>query len=214
MSMALSSMQCRGLQPFKASMAPRASTRSTKLLCRAEVSHTEPGTTRRQSLGLLLSLPVLLSGSVANAVELGDFRKVKESLDSLDQARSDTEDYKNRFSMQGGSSNLTIDEHKSRAKESFARLQTDVKKAIDSKSYLKVSADLRHQLGTLSFDLNKVAQATGDKATRKQSQQVQKAVKDALAELDFAARKKNDNSLQQAYAEAVQAVGTAISSLG
>jgi len=29
-----------------------------------------------------------------------------DALDSLDQARSDTEDYKNRFSMQGGQSNL------------------------------------------------------------------------------------------------------------
>lgn len=46
-----------------------------------------------------------------------------EALDSLDQARSDTEPYKNRFSMQGGSSNLSLDEHKSRVRESFARLQ-------------------------------------------------------------------------------------------
>jgi hypothetical protein len=46
-----------------------------------------------------------------------------DALDSLDQARSDTEDYKNRFSMQGGQSNLSLEEHKSRAKESFARLQ-------------------------------------------------------------------------------------------
>lgn len=36
---------------------------------------------------------------------------------------------------------------------------------------------------TCSFDLSKVAQATGDKATLKQSQQLQKAVKDALADV-------------------------------
>ncbi len=46
-----------------------------------------------------------------------------DALDSLDQARSDTEAYRNRFSMQGGQSNLSLDEHKARAKESFARLQ-------------------------------------------------------------------------------------------
>lgn len=46
-----------------------------------------------------------------------------EALDSLDQARSDTEAYRNRFSMQGGSSNLTLEQHKARARESFARLQ-------------------------------------------------------------------------------------------
>lgn len=50
-----------------------------------------------------------------------------DALDSLDQARSDTEAYRNRFSMQGGSSNLSVDEHKSRAKESFARLQVMLK---------------------------------------------------------------------------------------
>ena len=46
-----------------------------------------------------------------------------DALDSLDQARSDTENYRNRFSMQGGSSNLSLEDHKARAKESFARLQ-------------------------------------------------------------------------------------------
>ena len=54
---------------------------------------------------------------------LFEFLTRAEALDSLDQARSDTEPYKNRFSMQGGSSNLSLDEHKSRARESFARLQ-------------------------------------------------------------------------------------------
>ena len=48
---------------------------------------------------------------------------VAGALDSLDQARSDTENYRNRFSMQGGSANLSVDEHKTRAKESFQRLQ-------------------------------------------------------------------------------------------
>ena len=45
-------------------------------------------------------------------------------LDSLDQARADDEDYSKRFSFQnGGGDNLSIDEHKARAKESFKRLQ-------------------------------------------------------------------------------------------
>ncbi|DBA88101.1 TPA: hypothetical protein ACH3X2_005099 [Trebouxia sp. C0005] len=213
--MALVSKHCRIATPISSTVTvtPRACTRSSKLLCRAALQQAPKHTTRRESLGFLLALPLLVSTQTAQAVDLGDFRRAKDALDSLDQARSDTEDYKNRFSMQGGQSNLSLEEHKSRAKESFARLQSDVKKAVDAKAYPRVSADIRHQLGTLSFDLKKVAQAQGDKASRKQFQQLQKAAMDSLAELDFSARKKNDSKLQEAYALAVQAVGDVVAKL-
>lgn len=212
--MALVSKHCRISTPISSTLTPRACTRSSGLLCRAALQPEPKHATRRESLGFLLALPLLVSTQTAQAVDLGDFRRAKDALDSLDQARSDTEDYKNRFSMQGGQSNLSLEEHKARAKESFSRLQSDVKKAVDAKAYPRVSADLRHHIGTLSFDLNKVAQAQGDKSSRKQFQQLQKAAMDSLAELDFSARKKNNSKLQEAYAMAVKAVGDVVSNLG
>ena len=71
------SMQCRSLPAVNRTMAPRASVQRNRLLCRAAVECAEGGATRRQSLGLLLALPVFFTGNVANAVELGDARKVK-----------------------------------------------------------------------------------------------------------------------------------------
>lgn len=163
----------------------------------------------------MIALPLLASTGAAQAVDLGDFRKVKQNLDSLDQARADDEDYSKRFSFQNGQGdNLSIEDHKKRAKESFDRLQKDVKIAIDDKAYPRVSADIRHQLGTLRFDLKRVASAQVDKTARKQALQVQKAAFDSLADLDFAARKKSDSKLQETFAETVKRFGDVISSLG
>jgi len=158
---------------------------------------------------------MMLSMKPAQAVDLGDFRKFKAGLDSLDQARADDEDYSKRFSFQnGGGDNLSIDEHKARAKESFKRLQSDVKTAIDDKAYPRVSADIRHQLGTLRFDLTRVASAQSDKTVRKTALKLQKTAFDSLAELDFAARKKSDSKLQETFEETVKRFGDVMSSLG
>ena len=73
--MSFASMQCSTV-PLNRTMAPRAPAQRNRLLCRAAVQPTE-GATRRQSLGLLLALPVLFTGNTANALEFGDARKVK-----------------------------------------------------------------------------------------------------------------------------------------
>ncbi|KAL3136794.1 hypothetical protein ABBQ38_005507 [Trebouxia sp. C0009 RCD-2024] len=209
--MSLTSKQCRVLTPV-AAVRPKPRACSARVHCNAAMQPVQH-TSRREALGLILALPLLAAGRSAQAADITDSRQHKEALDSLDQARSDTEAYGNRFSMQGGSANLSLEEHKARVRESFARLQSDVKEAIDAKAYPRVQADLRHQLGTLSFDLNKIAQAQGDKAARKQSAQLQRAAMDSLAQLDYSARRKNDVKLQEAYSEAVKAVGDAVSSL-
>ena len=41
------------------------------------------------------------------------------------------------------------EEHAKRARESLDRLQRDIKASVDRKSWPRVSADLRHQMGTL-----------------------------------------------------------------
>ena len=41
------------------------------------------------------------------------------------------------------------EEHAKRARESLDRLQHDIKASVDRKSWPRVTADLRHQMGTL-----------------------------------------------------------------
>ena len=75
--MALISKQCRVFQPVSPAVTPRARACSRQVLCKAALQFTPQDATRRESLGLLLALPLLFSGQSAQAVDLGDFRKVK-----------------------------------------------------------------------------------------------------------------------------------------
>ncbi len=75
--MALTSKQCRVVLPISPAVTPRARTCNNRLVCKAALQPVQNGATRRESLGLLLALPLLLSGQTAQAADLGDFRKVK-----------------------------------------------------------------------------------------------------------------------------------------
>lgn len=80
--MALASKQCSVLRSVNLARKPPAlvvpaALRRSRLSCRASMQPAETGSTRRQTLGLLLSLPLLLTGDVARAVQLDDFRKAK-----------------------------------------------------------------------------------------------------------------------------------------
>ena len=77
--MALTSKHCRILTPISSTVTvtPRACARSSKLLCRAALQPAPKHTTRRESLGFLLALPLLVSTETAQAVDIGDFRGVK-----------------------------------------------------------------------------------------------------------------------------------------
>ena len=75
--MALASKQCRVFTSSSPIVTPRARASSNKLLCRAAMQPADIGATRRESLGFLLALPLLLSSQTAQAADLGDFRKVK-----------------------------------------------------------------------------------------------------------------------------------------
>ena len=77
--MTLVSKQCRVFTTSSSVVTPRARANSNKLLCRAAMQPAEVGATRRESLGLLLALPLLLSSQTAQAADLGDFRKAKGS---------------------------------------------------------------------------------------------------------------------------------------
>ena len=73
-TMALSSKQCRTIVPVSPVVTSRA--RTCRVLCRA--AQQSPQTpSRRESLGLLLSLPLLACGQSAVAAELADSRKFK-----------------------------------------------------------------------------------------------------------------------------------------
>lgn len=67
---------------------------------------------------------------------------------SIDQARDNEEDQRNRFAFQNVNK-LSAADHKRRVQESLNRLQTDIKQSVDAGRWSAVQQDIRHQMGTL-----------------------------------------------------------------
>ena len=86
--MAIVSKHCRISTPISSTLTPRACTRSSGLLCRAALQPEPKHATRRESLGFLLALPLLVSTQTAQAVDLGDFRRAKGVVCRMKRHRS------------------------------------------------------------------------------------------------------------------------------
>ena len=75
-AMALSSQQLTVTAPVSPVVKLRARASNSRFICNAARQPAQSAS-RRESLGLLLALPLLASGQQAHAAELTDFRKVK-----------------------------------------------------------------------------------------------------------------------------------------
>ena len=100
-----------------------------------------------------------------------------------------------------------------RVQDSLRRLTADLKPSIDKQAWSKVEADLRHQLGTLRFDLDALA-ATKDKASRKEAMALQDSVMRSLEELDLATRNRNKEASLRSLTAATDQLATLIKMLG
>lgn len=183
--------------------APRA------LVVRADASSPS----RRAILKLVTIAAPAAFVAPALALDITDDRPVgiADLQRSLDQARDDKEDQRLRFSYQNVNK-LTLDDHKKRVRESLARLQSDIKPSVEAGRWSLVQQDLRHQMGTLRWDLDQLT-ASLDKQSRKQAQKLQDDAMRALEDVDYWARRKDQKKLSDAYASAVSNLGNVVSFL-
>eukprot|EP00891_Asterochloris_glomerata_P008468 jgi/Astpho2/8468/Aster-08367 len=178
--------------------------------CKAEAS-VPPSRRQLLSAGAAGAASLLLTRQKAVALELFDHTQYKPSLDRLDQSRDDAANYKQaRYFMQELNL-LGPEEHAKRARESLDRLQRDIKASVDRKSWPRVTADLRHQMGTLRYDLDKLI-AAKDKSARKEASKLEEAAMQALSDLDQSAR-YNGKGASENYEAAVKALSDVVSFL-
>jgi len=144
-------------------------------------------------------------------MDLHDHRDAKETIDRHDHARDPDVDIRDRFFHD--TTRLTPEAHLQRASESIKRLETDIKASVDKSQWPRVQADLRHQLGTLRYDLQMLINNKTDKAARQQGNKLQDKVFDALSELDLYAR-KGDARAADSLQTAVGALNEVMSFLG
>jgi hypothetical protein len=144
-------------------------------------------------------------------MDLYNHRHAKETSDRLDHARDSDVDIRDRFFHD--TTRLTPEAHLQRASESIKRLETDIRTAVDKNQWPRVQADLRHQLGTLRYDLQMLINNKTDKAAREEGDKLQNKVFDALSELDLYAR-KGDARAADSLQTAVGALNDVMSFLG
>lgn len=171
-----------------------------------------PDASRRNMLLATVAAPLLFASSRADAIQIFDDRKTKSFMESIDQARDSDEDQYKRFSYRN-LNGISADEHKRRVQDSLRRLTSDLKPSIDKQYWPKVEADLRHQLGTLRFDLDALA-ASKDKAARREAQALQDSVMRSLEELDLATRNRNKEASLRSLTAATDQLSTLIKMLG
>lgn len=177
-----------------------------------------------------VAAPLLLVSARADAISITDARPTgaKQLIDSIDQARDSDEDQYNRFSFRN-LNGISAEEHKyattsnnpgdtsphhrRRVQDSLRRLTSDLKPSIDKQYWSKVEADLRHQLGTLRFDLDALA-ASKDRAARREAQALQDAVMRSLEELDLATRNRNQEASLRSLTAATDQLASLIKMLG
>lgn len=186
-----------------------ASCRQDRLAVRAV-----PDANRRKMLLATVAAPLMFTASKAGAIAIVDDRKTKSFIDSIDQARDPEEDQYNRFSFRNPEG-MNAEEHKRRVQDSLRRLTADLKPSIDKQvpNWSKVEADLRHQLGTLRFDLDALT-ASKDKVARREAMALQNSVMRSLEELDLATRNRNKEASLRSLTAATDQLSTLIKMLG
>jgi len=165
-------------------------------------THNETTSTRRQMFGLLGGAAFLGVARNANAGAIDLIDDKTKGLDFKnnisDQARNYDIDNKVRRGLEQASSDkaFTI----KRVNESKDRLEKDVLTYVSAASWYAAKQELRRQLGTMSFDMNTLVAASGDK---QKGAALKKDFFTSVDSLDFAIRKKDKDAALKYQAESL-----------
>ncbi|KAI8107329.1 hypothetical protein M9434_001971 [Picochlorum sp. BPE23] len=190
-----------------ASAQPRATNKArAAVVARAEDS-------RRAVLGgLVLGGLAAISAPAANAVDIIDDRKAKaKGFDIIYEARDLDLPQGQRDGLYQARGDIELT--KKRIAESKGRIEGKLAGYIEKKYWTEAREELRRQVGTLSFDINTLA-AQLPKADRKAAEELKKAFKTEVSALDFAIRKKNQDSATKELADMQSALASVLSKVG
>jgi photosystem II oxygen-evolving enhancer protein 3 len=154
------------------------------------------GESRRAVLGGLLASAVAAVAPKAalalTPVDLFDDRSVRDrGFDLIYEARDLDlpQNVREGFTQ----ARASLDETKKRVKESEARIDADLDVFIQKSYWTEAREQLRRQVGTLRFDLNTLA-STKEKEAKKAALGLRKEFIQAVEDLDFALREKDQAS--------------------
>jgi photosystem II oxygen-evolving enhancer protein 3 len=151
---------------------------------------------RREVLaGFVAAGAALLAAPKAQAVspvDLFDDRKARQTgFDIIYEARDLDLPQSKRDGLDQARQNL--DQTIKRVKESESRIDSAIKPSVDKADWTEAREELRRQVGTLRFDLNTLA-STKPKEAKKEALALRKDFIRAVEDLDFALRKKDQDS--------------------
>lgn len=151
---------------------------------------------RREVLaGFVAAGAALLAAPKAQAVspvDLFDDRKARDTgFDIIYEARDLDLPQSKRDGLDQARQNL--DQTIKRVKESESRIDSAIKPSVDKAYWTEAREELRRQVGTLRFDLNTLA-STKPKEAKKEALAARKEFIRAVEDLDFALRKKDQDS--------------------
>ncbi|KAG2431604.1 hypothetical protein HYH02_013297 [Chlamydomonas schloesseri] len=179
-------------------LASKVATRPAVASRRGAVVVRASGESRRAVLGGLLAsavavvAPKAAFAAGATPVDLFDDRKARDTgFDLIYEARDlDLPQNVREGFTQARSS---LEETKKRVKESEARIDADLEAFIKKSYWTEAREQLRRQVGTLRFDLNTLA-STKEKEAKKAALGLRKEFIQAVEDLDFALREKDQAS--------------------
>ncbi|PNW79927.1 hypothetical protein CHLRE_08g372450v5 [Chlamydomonas reinhardtii] len=177
-------------------LASKVATRPAVASRRGAVVVRASGESRRAVLGGLLASAVAAVAPKAalalTPVDLFDDRSVRDrGFDLIYEARDLDlpQNVREGFTQ----ARASLDETKKRVKESEARIDADLDVFIQKSYWTEAREQLRRQVGTLRFDLNTLA-STKEKEAKKAALGLRKEFIQAVEDLDFALREKDQAS--------------------
>jgi photosystem II oxygen-evolving enhancer protein 3 len=148
---------------------------------------------RRAVLGGLLAGAVFTVANQASAVSdvnVFDDRKVRDTgFDLIYEARDLDLPQATRDGL--SQARGSIEATKKRVKEAESRIDSELAGYVSKAYWTEAREELRRQVGTLRFDLNTLASAKGDKASRKAALDLKKNFFAKVEALDYAIRSKD-----------------------
>ncbi|KAG2445394.1 hypothetical protein HXX76_000016 [Chlamydomonas incerta] len=178
-------------------LASKVATRPAVASRRGAVVVRASGESRRAVLGGLLASAVAAVApkaafAAATPVDLFDDRSARErGFDLIYEARDLDlpQNVREGFTQ----ARASLEETKKRVKESEARIDADLDVFIKKSYWTEAREQLRRQVGNLRFDLNTLA-STKEKEAKKAALGLRKEFIQAVEDLDFALREKDQAS--------------------
>jgi len=178
----------------------------------AVVVRASAGESRRAALGSILGAAAALVAGSANAIDLFDDRKARDTgFDIIYEARDLDLPQSVRDGLDQARGSLAAT--KARIAEAERRVDSKLPGFVDKQYWTLAREELRGQLGTLRFDLNTVA-STLPKDGKKAALAAKADFLAAADKLDYAIRQKNADKAGAALAATQAALDAAIAKLG